>query len=198
MRTIVTSALLIAVLTVAAAQEKDYQPSCTMCPGTYIPSTEIDAYVKRGFANDLTDQQIRQLSVGKSNVGIAVVTRKKLVSANVVAEHDLVSEVYHVISGSGTLVLGPDIVGRERRPATMQTVIEFNGPGHGGTEVRGGTVHELKPGDVVVIPAGTGHWFTRIDDHISYLMVRFDPEEVTPVRSEAQSRAYLGARAPAP
>ena len=191
MRTIVTSALLIAVLTVAAAQEKDYQPSCTMCPGTYIPSTEIDAYVKRGFANDLTDQQIRQLSVGKSNVGIAVVTRKKLVSANVVAEHDLVSEVYHVISGAGTIELGPDLVGRERRNANDNTVRLLNGPGNNAKSIRNGVLHELRQGDVVVIPAGTGHRFTKIDDHITYLMVRLDPDKVTPPKTEADSKADL-------
>ena len=50
---------------------------------------------------------------------------------------------------------------------------------------------EVKPGDVVVIPAGTGHLFTKIDDHVNYLMVRIDPDKVTPLRSEAQSKAYL-------
>jgi quercetin dioxygenase-like cupin family protein len=51
--------------------------------------------------------------------------------------------------------------------------------------------YDIKAGDVVIIPAGTGHWFTRIDDHINYLMVRFDPDKVTPLRDAAQSRAYL-------
>jgi uncharacterized protein YjlB len=45
--------------------------------------------------------------------------------------------------------------------------------------------------DVVVIPAGTGHWFTRIEDHIDYIMVRIDQDKVTPLKSEAQSREYL-------
>ena len=39
-----------------------------------------------------------------------------------VAEHDQISEVYHVISGAATLVLGPDIVNRQRRPSTLRTV----------------------------------------------------------------------------
>ena len=45
-----------------------------------------------------------------------------------------------------------------------------------------------------VIPAGTGHQFTRIDDHISYLMVRVDPDKVVPLMDEAPSRAYLAER----
>jgi quercetin dioxygenase-like cupin family protein len=67
----------------------------------------------------------------------------------------------------------------------------FNGPGNNGSEIRNGTSHQLKVGDVVVIPAGTGHQFTKIDDHITYLMVRIDPDKVTPLKSEAESKAYL-------
>jgi quercetin dioxygenase-like cupin family protein len=35
--------------------------------------------------------------------------------------------------------------------------------------------YEIKAGDVVVTPVGTGHWLTRIDDRIDYVMVRIDP-----------------------
>jgi hypothetical protein len=108
-----------------------------------------------------------------------------------VAEHDQVSEVYHIIDGTATLMLGPEIVGAKRRPATLETVRLFNGPGSNGTSIRNGVSYDLKPGDVVVIPAGTGHWFTKIDDHISYLMVRIDPDKVTPLKDEAASKAYL-------
>ncbi|MBV8845266.1 MAG: hypothetical protein JO307_20865 [Bryobacterales bacterium] len=50
--------------------------------------------------------------------------------------------------------------------------------------------HELKAGDVIVIPAGTGR-FTKIDDHIRYVMVRIDPDKVVPLKDEAASQAYL-------
>ena len=176
----------------------DPQPTCLMCPGTFIPLPELEAYTKKAIAEKLTDQQVRDIDIGKAHIGIGMVYRGKLdkPAKDSVAEHDQVSEVYHIISGSGTLVLGPDITNRQRRPATQRTVVEFNGPGNNGTEVLNGISRELKPGDVVVIPAGTGHWFTKIDDHISYLMVRIDPDKVTPLRDEAKSRDYLSKPAP--
>ncbi len=171
----------------------DPQPTCNMCPGTYIPLAELEAYTKRAIQEKLTDQQVRAIDLGKAHVGIGIVYRPRLdkPAPDSVAEHDLVSEVYHVISGAATLVLGAEIVNRQRRPATLKTVIEFNGPGHNGSEIRNGVAHQIKAGDVVVIPAGTGHWFTKIDDHINYLMIRIDADKVAPLRSEAQSQQYL-------
>jgi mannose-6-phosphate isomerase-like protein (cupin superfamily) len=196
--------LCLVMSTPALAEEQvrinptDPQPTCIMCPGSYIPSAELDRYTEKAIAEKLIDQQVRDIDIGKARVGIGVVHRGKLdkPAPNSVAEHDQISEVYHVISGAATLVLGPDILNRERRPATMRTVREFNGPGNNGSEVRDGIAYEIKAGDVVVIPAGTGHWFTRIDDHIDYLMIRIDPDKVTPLKGEAQSLDYLSKPAP--
>ena len=186
-------AAAVCLITPLGAQQTDPQPTCKMCPGTYIPLDELQAYVKKATAEKRTDQQVRDVDIGKSHVGIGIVHRGKLdaPAPNSVAEHDLVSEVYHIIDGAGTLVLGPDILDMKRRPATSETVRMFNGPGNNGSSVRDGKTYQLKAGDVVVIPAGTGHWFTKIDDHITYLMVRIDPDKVTPLRDEAASRAYL-------
>jgi len=192
MRKIISGALFLCAVAALAAQQRDYQPTCAMCPGTYVPGTEVQAYVKRAMANQLTDQQIRQVDIGKANVGVAVVHRPRQTSpAAVVAEHDLVSEVYHVISGGGTLLLGPDLVGKERRNASDNTVRLLNGPGNNAKSIRNGVAYDLKQGDVVVIPAGTGHQFMKIDDHITYLMIRIDPDKVTPPKTEADSKADL-------
>ena len=190
--------VVVGALAQAKINPTDPQPTCEMCPGTYIPLAELSAYTKKAIVEKLTDQQVRDVDIGKAHVGIGMVYRTKLdaPAPNSVAEHDQVSEVYHIISGSATLVLGPDIANRQGRPATLRTVVEFNGPGNNGSDVRNGVAHDLKAGDVVVIPAGTGHWFTKIDDHINYLMVRIDPDQVTPLRSEAQSNAYLSKPAP--
>jgi mannose-6-phosphate isomerase-like protein (cupin superfamily) len=195
MRTIVLSFLVAACAITALIAQGDPQPTCKMCPGTYIPKAEVDAYVNKAIAEKLTDQQVRDVEIGKAHIGIGVVHRGKLAAPapESVAEHDQVSEVYHIIEGTATLMLGPDITAMKRRPATLETVRLFNGPGNNGSSIRNGVSYDLKAGDVVVIPAGTGHWFTKIDDHITYLMVRIDPDKVTPLRDEAASKAYLAA-----
>ena len=195
MRKILLALIGAACAITALAAQGDPQPTCKMCPGTYIPKAEVDAYVNKAIAEKLTDQQVRDVEIGKAHIGIGVVHRGKLAAPapESVAEHDQVSEVYHIIEGTATLMLGPDITAMKRRPATLETVRLFNGPGNNGSSIRNGVSYDLKPGDVVVIPAGTGHWFTKIDDHITYLMVRIDPDKVTPLRDEAASKAYLAA-----
>jgi mannose-6-phosphate isomerase-like protein (cupin superfamily) len=182
---------IVALLGAVSAQE--VRPTCTRCPSTYIAREELQAYITRAIANNLVDQQVRAVDVGKSNVGVAVVHRGRLAGpgARSVAEHDQVSEVYHVIDGTGTLVTGPDLVDMRRRPADNEAVKMLNGPGNDAVSIQNGVTHELKPGDVIVIPAGTGHWFTKIDDHITYLMIRIDPDKVVPLKDEAASRADL-------
>jgi hypothetical protein len=92
-RVLIGTAAIVVMLAGPAAQEREYQPTCNMCPGTYIPASEVEAYAKRGKANQLIDQQVRQVDIGKANVGVAVVYRGKVDNpAAVVAEHDLVSE----------------------------------------------------------------------------------------------------------
>ena len=195
---VAASAIVAALAAQTRINPTDPQPTCAMCPGYYIPLSELQAYTKKAIDEKLLDQQVRDIEIGKAHVGIGMVHRTKLdaPAKDSVAEHDQVSEVYHIVDGTATLVLGPDITNRQRRPATMRTVVEFNGPGNNGSEIRNGVAYNLKPGDVVVIPAGTGHLFTKIDDHIDYLMVRIDPDKVTPLKNEAASKAYLSKPAP--
>jgi mannose-6-phosphate isomerase-like protein (cupin superfamily) len=174
------------------AQQTDPQPTCKMCEGTYLPASEIQEYTKKAIAEGRIDQQARDVDIGKAHIGLGVVHRGKLDAPEPnVAEHDLVSEVYYIMSGTGTLVLGPDIADMKRRPADAETVRLFNGPGNNGSTIRNGKTYNLKAGDMVVIPAGTGHSFTKIEDHLDYVMVRIDPDKVTPLMDEAKSRIWL-------
>jgi mannose-6-phosphate isomerase-like protein (cupin superfamily) len=190
-------AILIAgavTMTVAALYAQNVPTAtCKGCPATYVSNEELQAYLKRAIARKQVDQQVRSVDAGKSGIAIGMVHRTRLdqPATNSVAEHDHVSEVYHVISGSATLVTGPDLVDAQRRPATNENVRLLNGPGSNAASIRNGVTHQLKAGDAIIIPAGTGHWFTKIDDHISYIMIRIDPDKVVPLKDEAASKKYL-------
>jgi len=188
---VISSALLVTMGAVYAQNVPT--ATCKGCPASYISDEELQAYLKRAIARKQIDQQVRSVDIGKSGVAVGMVHRTRLDApqANSVAEHDHVSEVYHVISGSATLVTGPDLVDAQRRPLTNENVRLLNGPGSNAASIRNGVTHQLKAGDAIIIPAGTGHWFTKIDDHITYLMIRVDPDKVVPLKDEAASKAYL-------
>ena len=38
--------------------------------------------------------------------------------------------------------------------------------------IKNGVTHELKAGDVIVIPAGTPHWFKTVPKSVSYFVVK--------------------------
>jgi mannose-6-phosphate isomerase-like protein (cupin superfamily) len=185
--------VLAAAIVIAVVGAQDYQPTCRNCPATYVPNQEFMAYITRAKTQGIVDQQVRAVDIGKINAAVGIVHRGKLdaQAKDSVAEHDLVGEVYYVIDGAGTLVTGVDLVNKKRRAADAENVRMLNGPGNGASAIRDAVSHELKAGDVIVIPAGTGHVFSKIDDHITYLNFRLDPDKVTPLKTEADSRAYL-------
>src|SRR5579872_1244607 len=130
--------------TLAVAQtpntNSDPQPSCTMCEGTYVPAEEIQAYTKKAVAEHRIDQQVRDIDIGKAHIALGVEHRGKLdrPGAQSVAEHDLVSEAYHILDGSATLKLGPNLVNKKRRPADEETVRLYNGPGNNADDIKDG------------------------------------------------------------
>jgi mannose-6-phosphate isomerase-like protein (cupin superfamily) len=72
------------------------------------------------------------------------------------------TDVFHVLEGEATFVTGGTMVGSKE-----------TGPGQQlGTDIQGGQVHHLTKGDVIVIPAGTPHWFKEIPHSITYYVVK--------------------------
>jgi mannose-6-phosphate isomerase-like protein (cupin superfamily) len=141
-------------------------------PATDVTAADIEATLKQQIASGkpVMDTPIRVVDAGPLKVGIGLVYR---LQAKTAASHDNVAEVYHVLEGSGTFVTGGVLVNPERR----ENLAYFNtlsGPGITGASIQGGVSRHLGKGDVVVIPAGTPHWFSEIQSPLTYLVVRMD------------------------
>jgi mannose-6-phosphate isomerase-like protein (cupin superfamily) len=144
-------------------------------PATDVKAADIQATVREEIAKKLTDVPIRTVDAGGQNVSIAVVHRDKGTNLTGMASHDKVSEVYYVVEGSGTFVTGGTMVNPQKRESSSDTVKQLSGPGFAGTGIRGGVSRNLSKGDIVVIPAGTPHGFTDVQETITYTIIRIDP-----------------------
>lgn len=146
-------------------------------PATDVKADEIEATVKLEIAKPTTDMPIRTVDAGGYNVGVGVVHRLKGAKSRV-ALHDKVTEVYQVLEGSGTLVTGGTMVNPQRRTDAAEEVTQINGPGVSGTAIEGGVRRRITKGDMVIVPAGTPHWFAEIQETLTYTVVRVDPGKV--------------------
>lgn len=144
---------------------------------TYITNNDVQSTLKQMPPNKVTDQPVRVVDTGKQNVGIGVVHRSAQAAQNAV-EHDQVTEVYHILAGSGTMVTAGSLVNPQKRPPTDVAFRELSGPSTTGASLQNGESHHVGPGDIVIIPAGVGHWFSKVDGSIDYVVVRIDPDKV--------------------
>jgi mannose-6-phosphate isomerase-like protein (cupin superfamily) len=81
--------------------------------------------------------------------------------------------VFYVVEGSATLVVGGTVV--EPQSASADEVR--------GKAITGGETHQLKSGDVVVIPPGTPHQFTKVHGPFHYFVVKPISPSATPIAS---------------
>jgi len=174
----------IAVPNSFLAQTQSPAPHLPRGTATDISSAEIQAMVQKTAADRVSDQAIRVVSVnGEYNVSAGVVHRAKTSGKDAPSgiEHSQITEVYHVIEGHGTLVTGGTLDNPKEVRADSPVVTVLNGPSTGGSGIQNGVSREIGPGDVVIIPPNTPHWFSEITtDQIVYLVVRVDPHKILP------------------
>jgi quercetin dioxygenase-like cupin family protein len=76
--------------------------------------------------------------------------------------HDKETDVLYIIEGEATFVSGGTMVGgKVSRPDQ-----------HLGTDIQGGTTQHLTKGDVIVVQAGTPHWFKEVPKSVNYFVVK--------------------------
>jgi mannose-6-phosphate isomerase-like protein (cupin superfamily) len=128
------------------------------------------------------DRQIKVVDIGKYNVSVGVLRRGKTTPGAPVGaiNHEHVTEVYYILSGTGTLVTGGTVDNVKPLAADGEVVKVAVGPSNSGTFREPAQSRKVAPGDVIIIPAGVYHGFSDVPDHVHYLSVRPDPDHVLP------------------
>lgn len=86
--------------------------------------------------------------------------------AGQVEVHEKETDVFYVTDGQATFVTGGEMVGGKLTRPNQYL----------GDDIRGGETHQLSKGDVLVIPAGTPHWFKAVPSEVSYFVVKIIQE----------------------
>ena len=147
---------------------------------TDIKASEIQAVVDAPTGG--TDRQIKVVDIGTHNVAVGVLRRGKTTPGAPVGaiNHEQVTEVYYVVSGSGTLLTGGTVDNVKPAAPDSEIVKVAVGPSNNGVFREPAQKRKLEAGDMVIIPAGVYHGFTDVTDHIEYVSVRSDPNQVLP------------------
>ncbi len=117
-------------------------------PVTYLKSDKVSAAFAKGMP---------LLEVG--NYKIHASRREAPGMAEV---HTLDADIIYVLEGSATIVTGGTVVdGKTVGPNEIR-----------GKEINGGETNSLKKGDVMVVPAGTPHWFKEVNAPFLYYVVK--------------------------
>jgi uncharacterized protein GlcG (DUF336 family)/mannose-6-phosphate isomerase-like protein (cupin superfamily) len=84
------------------------------------------------------------------------------VAAGEVELHTYVTDVMYVLEGEASVVTGGDVMDRRQV-----------GPGeYRGSSLVGGSVQQLRKGDVMVVPQGIPHWFQAVSGPLQYYVVK--------------------------
>ena len=137
-------------------------------PAVFISREEHEATLKEQIPKNVVDQPIKAADVLGGKASVAMLHRAKPEASALI--HDVVTETYYILSGSGTLVTGGRL--GDAKPTDLTRVNA--GMSRTGTRI-GGEARRVKAGDIIMIPAGTPHSFSELDGPISYLVYRFEP-----------------------
>lgn len=139
---LVLLALLALPLSRASAQADDSRV-------TYLGRDEVKAAFAKGAPLvEVGDYKIHA-SRRESVAGLAEI-------------HTRDTDILYVLEGSATLVTGGRAIGA--KPTGAEELR--------GSAIEGGETRKIGPGDVVVVPNGTPHWFSRVQGPLLYYVVK--------------------------
>jgi mannose-6-phosphate isomerase-like protein (cupin superfamily) len=146
------------------------QPATNATTATYVTTAEIDAALQEMPPSSTTyDKPIKTVDTGAYKVTIVILRRVPSKTPDSSLLHDRVTEVYQILTGAGMFETGGTLV--DGKPVDLTS--EAAGPSIRGT-IQGGESRRIGPGDVVVIPPGLPHRFSKLDGTITYLVTRIE------------------------
>lgn len=152
-------------------------------PGStvYVSADDIAATMAAAPEGRVSDQSIRMIDAGGYNVGIGLVRRPSTRPGGAIQHHHQ-TEVYYVVEGSGTLITGGTLVDGQPLDPDGDTVKNLTGPSSVGPRIQGGESQRIGKDDMLIIPAGTAHGFSNIEEDIAYLVIRVDPDQLVQLK----------------
>ena len=137
-------ALLLGAFVLAAS----VVPAVAQDAVTYVPAEKVAETFANGgrfaAASDYSAAVLRRTAPGQSEI------------------HVKETDIFYIVDGEATFVTGGKLVGgKESRPNQLL-----------GTSIDGGQTHQLKKGDMIVIPAGVPHWFKEVPKSVNYLTIK--------------------------
>ena len=136
---------------------------------TDVTAEEITKFIDALPRDRVSDLPIRTVSVtGDYRVGVYGVFRPKELPGGSNLHPVNTTEIYYMLKGYATLVTDGTLI--DPRPASSPST-SIRGSG-----IEGGVSRRVVPGDVIVIPGHTPHYFSELETDIEYLIFRPDPD----------------------
>ncbi|MDE0393145.1 MAG: hypothetical protein OYK82_00050 [Gammaproteobacteria bacterium] len=159
MRSVILAIHLLVIALPALAQAPAPPPVATD-----VTALDIDRFIDALPRDRVSDRPIRTVEVtGDYRVGVFGVLRPRTVRGDAILHRVNTTEIYYMLDGAGILVTGG-------------TIVDPNDAGTRGSAIQGGVTRRVVPGDVVIIPGHTPHWWSELESDIEYLIFRPDPD----------------------
>ena len=115
---------------------------------TYLPSERVAAAFVKGMP-----------LVEKENYKVHASRRE---APGQVEVHTKDTDIIYVLTGTATFATGGTMVGGKNiEPEEIR-----------GSSVDGGETRKIQPGDVIIVPSGTPHWFKDVPAPMTYYVVK--------------------------
>ena len=139
---------------------------------TDVTAEQITKFIDALPRDRVSDRPIKNVEVtGDYRVGVYGVFRPKEFPGGSNLHQVNTTEIYYILSGYATLVTG----------GVMTEAVQQNETWVRGTAIEDGVSRRVQPGDVIIIPGHTPHWFSALETDLSYLIFRPDPDNRIPL-----------------